>query len=31
MPIADVEALAAELSEFGYGETDNPDEADRRS
>jgi hypothetical protein len=31
MPIEDLDALAAELSEFGYSETDNADEADRRS
>jgi hypothetical protein len=31
MPIEDLYALAAELSEFGYSETDNADEADRRS
>jgi hypothetical protein len=31
MPIEDMEALAGELSEFGYSETENPDEADRRS
>jgi hypothetical protein len=30
MPIEDMDVLAAELSEFGYSETDNPDEADRR-
>jgi hypothetical protein len=31
MPIEDVEALAAEFSEFGYRETDDPIEADRRN
>jgi hypothetical protein len=30
MPIEDKDALAAELSEFGYRETDDPIEADRR-
>jgi|ERR1700722_18133887 hypothetical protein len=31
MSIEDLDALAAELSEFGYSETDDADEADRRS
>jgi hypothetical protein len=31
MPIEDKDALAAELSEFGYRETDDPIEADRRN
>jgi hypothetical protein len=31
MPIEDLDALAAEFSEFGYSETDDPDEADRRN
>jgi hypothetical protein len=30
MPLEEAEELAAELSEFGYRETDDPDEADRR-
>jgi hypothetical protein len=30
MPAEDAEELAGELSEFGYRETDDPDEADRR-
>jgi hypothetical protein len=30
MPLEDAEELARELSEFGYRETDDPDEADRR-
>lgn len=30
MPAEDAEELARELSEFGYRETDDPDEADRR-
>src|ERR1700722_2000389 len=30
MPIEDKDALAAELSEFGYRETDDPIEVDRR-
>jgi hypothetical protein len=31
MPIEDLDALAAELSEFGYSETDDPNEADQRN
>jgi hypothetical protein len=30
MPLDEAEELAAEFSEFGYRETDDPDEADRR-
>jgi hypothetical protein len=30
MPIEEADELARELSEFGYRETDDPDEADRR-
>jgi hypothetical protein len=30
MPLEDAEELAAELSEFGYRETNDPNEADRR-
>jgi hypothetical protein len=30
MPIEEAEELARELSEFGYRETDDPDEADRQ-
>jgi hypothetical protein len=30
MPIEEADELAHELSEFGYRETDDPDEADRR-
>jgi hypothetical protein len=30
MPLEDAKELAAELSEFGFRETDDPDEADRR-
>ena len=30
MPAEEAEELAAELSEFGYRETEDPDEADRR-
>jgi hypothetical protein len=30
MPLEDAEELAAELSEFGYRETDDADDADRR-
>ena len=30
MPAEEAEELSAELSEFGYRETDDPDEADRR-
>jgi hypothetical protein len=30
MPLEDADELAAELSEFGYRETNDPDEADRR-
>ena len=30
MPAEDAEELARELCEFGYRETDDPDEADRR-
>jgi hypothetical protein len=30
MPVEDAEELAAELPEFGYRETDDADEADRR-
>ena len=30
MPIEDAEELAAELSEFGFRATNDPDEADRR-
>jgi hypothetical protein len=31
MPIEEADELAHELSEFGYRETDDPDEADRDS
>jgi hypothetical protein len=31
MPLEEREELARELSEFGYRETDDPDEADRRN
>jgi hypothetical protein len=31
MSVDDKEELARELNEFGYRETDDPDEADRRS
>jgi hypothetical protein len=30
MPLEGAEEVARELSEFGYRETDDPDEADRR-
>jgi hypothetical protein len=30
MPLEEADELAHELSEFGYRETDDPDEADRR-
>jgi hypothetical protein len=30
MPVEDAEELARELSEFGYRETTDPDEAERR-
>jgi hypothetical protein len=30
MPVEEHDDLARELSEFGYRETDDPDEADRR-
>ena len=30
MPLEEAEELAGELSEFGYREIDDPDEADRR-
>jgi hypothetical protein len=31
MPADEREELAREFEQFGYGETDDPDEADRRS